>query len=312
MKNLPKDLDPKKQRGLSSKLTRSSVTTDVSKVLSDFKTSILTNHNAITQSLGNVVLLHIQTGNWLRAAKNLVPHGQFESWFSNQFGNSLTLRTAQRYMRVSRIAESKIDSIKEKAAMLDSTLEVSDLELGELVKRLPASDLIELISYRDETTKRIDPPRTQIFDPSFAKAMLEFLDGPMLILSSFELDQEGLEAPEIVVCKDPIGERSSWPSTALVLIDSEASAKSLHRLLQSRETGEMKECLVLLPACLASHVSLHDCPQLNFTRIQPLTRKVARSAAMTLLLLSESVRVPDFASFFHAFGLVKVPYIRGS
>ena len=311
MKNLPKDRDSKKQRGFSSKLPRSSATGDVSKVLSDFKTCILTNHNAITQSLGNVVVLHIQTGNWLRAAKNLVPHGQFESWFANQFGDSLTLRTAQRYMRVSRIAESKIDSIKGKVAMLDSTLEVSNLDLGELLKRLPPSDLIELISYGDETTKKITPPRAQIFDPSFAKAMTEFLDSPMLILSSYELDQEGIEAPEIVIGKDPIGERSNWPSTALVLIDSNACAKSLHRLQQSRETGDLKECLILLPVCLASHVSLCDCPQLNFTRIQPLNRKVARSTTMALLLLAESVRIPEFAIQFQAFGLVKVPYVRG-
>lgn len=295
-------------------LVKPDPTSGLTTVLSDFKKSILENHNAITQCIGQLGVLHIETGNWLRTAKNIVPHGQFEDWFEEQFGESITLRTGQRYMKASRTAEEKMPELRERLLMLRSDLDVASLKDDEVIRELPSSQLFEIVSVNDESPKKLKsksaiPPATPSINPQLLQVMVDFIGPPMLILTTPNLTADRIQAPEIVTCKDPIGDRTTWPSTALVLANSESICKSLHRLRVAFEAKELRECLLFLPTHMADDVSLHKCPQLIFTPIKPLNGKRARSKSMTLLLLSESDRIPDFASSFEQFGVVKVPYV---
>ena len=295
--------------------TRVDPSSGLTTVLADFRKSILQNHESILMRFGQVGALQIETGNWLRIAKNLVPHGQFERWFEEQFGDSITLRTGQRYMKASRTAEEKMDELRARLTVLRSDLDVSNLKDDEVIRELPASELFEIVSMKDDSPKKItsktsEPTKRSTITPEFLQAMLSFVGPPKLVLSSLGLTNDNFDATEIVVAKDPIDGRDSWPQTAIVFLDSAKACKSLSKIKEAFDKGDLKECLVLLPATAANGESMQDFPHLAFNRVSPLNAKGSSSSsgALVLVLVSESERTTDFAVAFAEFGVVKVPF----
>lgn len=284
-------------------------------VLADFRSSILDNHNSILNCFGNLAALQIQTGKWLRLAKNLVPHGQFENWFEEQFRESISLRTGQRYMKASRIAEEKMDELRSRLSSLRTDLDVSNMKDEEVISELPPSDLFEITSMTDDTPKKISPKKTEqvrtpIIAPELLQAVVSFIGPPELVLSSLDLTNDKVEATKQLYSKDPLDGMISWPQTAFVFLDSAKACKSHGKIKQAFDEGSLKECLVLLPTAVANGEVFQDCPHLAFNRLSPLSSKDLSTAndSLALLLVSENDRTPDFATAFAAFGVVKVPF----
>ncbi len=290
-------------------------TSQLSTVLSEFKKSILENHNAIGRCFGQLGVLHIQTGNWLRTAKNIVPHGEFEAWFEEQFADAITLRTGQRYMKASRTAEERIGELRSRLSILRADLDVSSLSDDEVICELPPAELFEIISMKDDspkklTSKKSPPQASPAINPLLLRAIVDFVGPPQLVLTTIDLTHDQIEAPEIVTGKDPIRERENWPHTALVVIDTSKACKSISRIKNAFDRGDLRECLLLLPADLANCATLIDCPQLVI-RVNPIQANDSSKASVSfvLSLLSESDRLTDFAIAFSEFGTVKIPFL---
>ncbi|MDZ4848220.1 MAG: hypothetical protein SGI77_02915 [Pirellulaceae bacterium] len=284
--------------------------------LDELKRSVLRLHNAITNCVGFVALGFYQAGRQLRAVRNLKPHGQFSQWVETECKESFSLRTAQRYMAFSEFVDRNIATLRGDLKESLPSLEIDELSDEEVLRRLPSSRIFSIMAEKKATTK--DLPNSinasDILSRDFKASIANFLGTPDLILTSIHLGINEIDTPEIVTGNKATIGRTLWPFTVLSIIGPTARAESwIDDLFDAAERNEVREALILLPTQKlheSNNKNLLELPQLLFANTHPLLPSAGKASklGMSLLLLSDTDRLPDFASAFTEFGIVKIPY----
>ena len=127
----------------------------------------------------SLLLSMVLAGRRLLAAKALLPHGEYTPWIEKNFSGSISVRTAQRYTTIAAFVENNMHRLR---AELGETIEPGEgagLTDDEILLRLPASKVNELIAYdkKDSAQKAKPPVATRILTDRFASAITDFLGG---------------------------------------------------------------------------------------------------------------------------------------
>ena len=264
----------------------------------------------------SLLLSMVLAGRRLSAAKRLLSHGEYTRWIEESFAGRISVRTAQRYTTLANFAESKMERLRDlmKDEIGGGVDELSD---DQVLAKLPASKVFELIAY----DKKLSKPRDQAqitgatLDPRFADAIRAYLGSPRLVLTSVALTEGEIESPDIVTNRDPAKGRTTWPKTIVAILANASNAEATCDAISAQfDAKVVKEALLLIPADQLDSLSLIELPQLLFTACHPFAANVGKISEipMTLLLVSDSDRVSDFAAAFSSLGIVKVPFVPTS
>ena len=254
----------------------------------------------------------VLAGRKLLAAKKLQGHGEYTNWVEETFEGRISIRTAQRYTNLASFAETNMLRLRNvlKETFGDEVLDFSD---DEVLAKLPASKVFELIAYdkkNSEVPGKLSAP-TQMLDVRFAAAIIEFLGAPDLVLTTTPLGDGEIESQETATGKDPAKDRKDWPNTVVTIFASGKSAPTSEAICAAFDAKRVREALLLIPADQLDSSSLIERPQLHFKACHPFAATTGKLAElpMTLLLISDDDRVADFAKAFGSLGIVKVPFV---
>ncbi len=261
----------------------------------------------------SLLLSMVLAGRRLLIAKKLQSHGEYTQWIENNFKGRISVRTAQRYTNLASFAENNMHRLRDVLTEINGN-EVVELSDDQVLAKLPASKVFELIAYdkKDSTSLQKPGAPTRALDIRFAAAIAEFLGSPDLVLTTTTLSDGEIESPEIATGKDPAKDRKDWPNTVVAILASGATAQTTGEALGAAfDAKVVKEALLLMAADQLDSKSLIARPQLHFTACHPFVATAGKISEhpMTLLLISDVDRLADFAKAFRSLGIVKVPFV---
>jgi hypothetical protein len=282
------------------------------KELKNIEDSLNDLHDKILKYATSLLLAMVLSGRRLLAAKKLQSHGQYENWIKETFKGRISIRTAQRHANLATFAETNMHRLRDvlKEIVGDDVVDMSD---DEVLEKLPASKVFELIAYdkKDAQERGKLPAPIQTLDVRFAAAITEFLGAPDLVLTTTPLGNGEIEAQATATGKDPAKGRNDWPNTVVAILANGTSATTSEAIGAAFDAKRVREALLLIPADQLDSSSFIERPQLHFKACHPFAATTGKLAElpMTLLLISDDDRVADFAKAFGSLGIVKVPFV---
>ena len=283
------------------------------KELKILKDSLNDLHVTILKYATSLLLAMVLSGRRLLAAKKLQSHGEYTNWIEENFKGRISIRTAQRYTNLASFAENNMHRLRDvlKEIVGDAVVDMSD---DEVLEKLPASKVFELIAYDKQAP--VDRAKlasqTQTLDVRFVTAITEFLGAADLVLTSTPLGDGEIEAQKTVTANDPAkAVHNDWPNTVVAILTNGSSAPTSEAICAAFEATRVREALLLIPADQLESSSLIERPQHHFKACHPFAATKGKLAElpMTLLLISDDNRVADFAKAFGLLGIVKVPFV---
>ena len=281
-------------------------------------------HNQVSVSVANTLVLAIEAGSRLLAAKSLVPHGQFTELVQKLFcePNNATLRTAQRYMALAASKEHLIESVRQSVGELSSNQ--TETELLQMLSTRQAFSAIKHLGLQEhaETDKGASHGSLDdwLIPDALGGAVNRFL-GDQIIDVAGAKNFNPVRASRVITLEDDaLQSTTTWGPTVWVNPGFKKAPIDLwvQATLDRIRSGEVREALMLLPAkfnCFWSR-TLVEFPRGFF--IEPL--KVSRPSIgkshverteLMLVLIAPFDRTAEFASVFSDFVNVFTSFTHG-
>jgi hypothetical protein len=300
----------KKPAALSNKETQ--------QLLTNIKETVLSLHLEIGELGVCLLLAVIQAGKYLRAAKNLLQHGQFEPFWKEHLSHRFELRTAQRYMELSLYTENNMPAIRAKLQEMQPTLDVQNMNDECILRSLPLSVVTKMLSEEKTTSKKIETSVVTLAKATLSTAFTEavnYLVGDVgSFLSTAAIDITALRVMKSFQQLDPLQAKVEGDGPVLALADTSRRNKHwLSEVVGLFQNQSVAQVIVVLPLkCLDLYPELFGFPEVILTAQQVFSESTlgkSYDTTFVAVLLSAKSDVQQFASAFSSLGSVKSPVI---